>query len=197
MYIIETKLDIFTMLGVNENYNMSKRNDGKIFEDSFIKSVPDYCWHKRLNDNASSWSGGANTRFTSTNECDFLLFDCNTRTLSALELKTTKGSLTYWRKDFEEDGKKNTYQIKKNQILGLQKWNYFLINCGFIFNFREKDNRTFYVSVDDFLKYTSTLSKKSINIEDVLKMNPIEIESKLLKVNYRYNLEKFLNETKL
>lgn len=197
MYTIETKLDIFTMLGVNENYNMSKRNDGKIFEDSFIKSVPSYCWHKRLNDNASSWSGGVNTRFTSTNECDFLLFDCKTRTLSALELKTTKGSLTYWRKDFEEDGKKNTYQIKKNQILGLQKWDSFFINCGFIFNFREKDNRTFFVYIDEFLKYTSTLSKKSINIEDVLKMNPIEIESKLLKVNYRYNLEKFLTETKL
>ena len=70
------------------------RNEGKIFEDAFIKSVPDYCWHKRLNDNASSWANGSNTRFTSTNECDFLLFDCKTKTLNALELKTTKSNLT-------------------------------------------------------------------------------------------------------
>ena len=81
---------------------IAKQNEGKIFEKSFVASIPDYCWHKRLNDNAASWGNGTQTRFTSTNECDFLLFDCNTRTLSALELKTTSGLLTYWREDFEE-----------------------------------------------------------------------------------------------
>ena len=176
---------------------IAKRNDGKIFEQCFIKSLPDYCWHKRLNDNAASWGNGTQTRFTSTNECDFLLFDCNSRTLSALELKTTSGSLTYWREDFENDGKKHSFQIKKNQILGLQKWSRFLMNCGFIINFRNKENRTFFVSIDDFLEYTSTLNKKSINMDDVLKMNPIEIESSLLRTNYRYNIDKFLKEIAL
>lgn len=51
--------------------------------------------------------------------------------------------------------------------------------------------------IDEFLDYTSTLLKKSINIDDVLKMNPIEIESDLVRTNYRYNIEKFLNETHL
>lgn len=170
---------------------------GKVFEDSFIKSVPDYCWHKRLNDNAASWGNSTETRFTSTNECDFLLFDCNTRTLSALELKTTSGSLTYWREDFEGKGKKKNYQIKKNQILGLEKWSKYLMNCGFILNFRNKGNRTFFVTINEFLDYTSTLDKKSINIDDVLKMNPIEIENKLLRTNYRYNIDNFLLETRL
>lgn len=177
--------------------NIVKQNEGKRFENSFIKSVPDYCWHKRLNDNAASWGNGTQTRFTSTNECDFLLFDCNTRTLSALELKTTSSSLTYWREDFENDGKKHSFQIKRNQILGLQKWSKYLINCGFILNFRNKQNRTFFVSIDDFLDYTSTLNKKSINMDDVLNMNPVEIESKLMRTNFKYNIDNFLKRISL
>lgn len=177
--------------------NIAKHNEGKRFENAFIKSVPDYCWHKRLNDNAASWGNGTQTRFTSTNECDFLLFDCNTRTLNALELKTTSGSLTYWREDFEEKGKKKNYQIKKNQILGLEKWSKYLMNCGLIINFRNKDNRTFYIPINEFIKYTSTLNKKSINIDDVLNMNPIEIENTLMRTNYKYDIDKFLKNTRL
>ena len=176
---------------------ISKRNEGKIFEDAFIKSVPDYCWHKRLNDNASSWANGTKTRFTSTNECDFLINDFKRNTFYALELKTTKGSLTFWRKDFEIKDKKQSFQIKKNQILGLQKWSKFCMNCGFIINFRECNNRTFFVDIGEFVDYTSAISKKSINIDDVLNMNPIEIESKLLKVNYKYLLDAFLENAKL
>lgn len=176
---------------------IAKQNEGKRFESQFVKSIPDYCWHKRLNDNAASWGNGTQTRFTSTNECDFLLFDCSSRTLSALELKTTSGSLTYWREDFENDGKKHSFQIKKNQILGLEKWSKYLMNCGFVMNFRNKQNRTFFVSIEEFIKYTSTLNKKSINIDDVLNMKPIEIENRLMRSNYKYNINKFLNDTRL
>ena len=172
------------------------RNQGKIFEDDFVKSVPEYCWHKRLNDNAASWGNGTNTRFASTNECDFLLFNDSSRTLYALELKSTQSSLTFWRKDFEEkDGKKKSYNIKRNQIQGLQKWSSHLMNCGFIFNFRQHSNRTFFVMIDEFLDYTNDLDKKSININDVLQMNPIEIENEIMRTHYKYNLEKFLKET--
>ena len=178
--------------------DITKQNQqGKHFEQCFIRSIPDYCWHKRLNDNAASWSNGTETRFTSTNECDFLLFDCKTRTLTALELKSTSGSLTFWREDFEEKGKKKSFNIKKNQVQGLQKWSSYLMNCGLIINFRNKQNRTFYIPINEFIKYTSTLDKKSINMDDVLKMNPIEIESSLIRTNYKYNVQKFLNETRL
>ena len=173
------------------------KNVGKIFEDSFRESIPEHCWYKRLNDNAASFANGNNTRFTSTNECDYLLFDDNTRTLFACELKSTQGSLTYWRKDFEEKGKRKTFAIKKNQLLGLQRWSSHNIVCGIIFNFRHKLNRTFFVMIDDFIDYTSSLSKKSINYDDVLKMNPIEIESELKRTRYKYNIEKFLQESRL
>ena len=69
--------------------------------------------------------------------------------------------------------------------------------CGFIFNFRRKDNRTFFVMIDDFIDYTSALSKKSINIDDVLQMNPVEIEYEKKRTRYRYNIEKFIKETHL
>ena len=160
--------------------------------------MPDYVLVKRLNDNASAWSGGNNTRFTSNNECDYILFNDLTRTFYGLELKTTKEkSLTYWKEDFEDKNKKQSFQIRKCQIQGLQKWSKHLGVFGFVINFRNINNRTFFIMIDDFLNYTSTLSKKSINIDDVLKMNPIEIENKLIKTNYRYNMEKFLCETQL
>ena len=178
--------------------NISAQKEGKRFEDAFTKSVPDYVLVKRLNDNASAWSGGINTRFSSNNECDYIMYDDHTRTFYGLELKTTKEkSLTFWREDFEDKTKKQTFQIRKCQILGLQKWSKHLGVFGFIINFRSLGNKTYFVMIDEFLDYTSTLSKKSINIDDVLNMKPIEIENNIIRTNYRYNVEKFLKETRL
>lgn len=175
------------------------KNVGKIFEDSFIKSVSklSYCWHKRLNDNASSWAGGDNTRFTSTNECDFLLFNTLTKTLYALELKSTNSTLTFWRKDFEIQGKKQTFNIKKNQILGLMNWNHYPIICGLIINFRNENNDTYFIYIKDFVEYTNNLNKKSININDIEKMKPIKLESKKLRTNYLYKIDDFFVNTSI
>ena len=177
--------------------NISAQKEGKRFENAFVKSIPDYVLVKRLNDNASAWSGGTNTRFSSNNECDYILYDDHTRTFYGLELKTTQSSLTFWREDFEEEGKKKQFQIRKCQILGLKKWSKHMGVFGFVLNFRNHENRTFFIMIDDFIDYTSTLSKKSINIDDVLNMNPIEIESNLIRTNYHYNIDKFLKETRL
>ena len=125
------------------------------------------------------------------------MFDDNTRTLYALELKSTQGSLTYYRGDFEDKTKHQSFMIKKNQILGLQKWSSHCMVCGFLFNFRNKSNRTFFVMIDDFIEYTSALSKKSINIDDVLQMNPIEIHNEKKRTRYRYDIERFINESHL
>lgn len=171
-------------------------NEGKRFEEDFANSIPDYCWYKRLNDNAASWAGGANTRFTSRNECDYLLFDNNTRTLYALEMKSTKGtSFTFWREDYEDKTKQQSFMIKKNQIQGLEKWSKHTMNCGFVFNLRSKNNNTYYVDIKDFINYSSTLDKKSINENDILQMNPIFIDNKIKRVRYGYDIEKFLQDT--
>ena len=173
------------------------KSEGKRFEDAFIKSVPDYVLVKRLNDNASSWSGGTNTRFTSKNECDYILYNDHTRTFYGLEMKSTKyNSLTFWREDFEDKKKKQTFQIRKCQIQGLEKWSKHAGVFGFIINFRENGNKTYFIDIGKFLNYTSTLSKKSISMNDILQMEPIEIKSSLMRTNYHYDVENFLEETR-
>lgn len=178
--------------------NIIAKNEGKRFEDAFVKSIPDYVLVKRLNDNASSWSGGSKTRFASKNECDYILHDDHTSTLYGLELKSTKhNSLTFWREDFEDKNKKQTFQIRKCQLLGLQKWSKHEGVFGLIINFRGNDNKTYFIRIEDFLEYTSPpFDRKSINKEDVLNMHPIEIDSELLRTNYRYDIEKFFKETR-
>ena len=61
------------------------QNEGKKFEADLKSSVPDTCWLYRLRDNASSFANGTNTRFTSSNICDFILFDDMSKTLFLLE----------------------------------------------------------------------------------------------------------------
>lgn len=122
------------------------------------------------------------------------MFDTKMCNFIAVELKSTKEkSLTFWRNDFEIKGKKQSFIIRKCQILGLSKWAmYEHTTCGFVINFREMNNRTFFINIKDFLDYTENLDKKSINFNDVLKMNPIEIENKILKTNCTYDIDKFL-----
>ena len=185
-----------TTLCYLKEVNIIAKNEGKRFEDAFVKSIPDYVLVKRLNDNASSWSGGANTRFASKNECDYILFNDQTMTFYGLEMKSTKhNSLTFWREDFEDKNETQNFQIRKCQIQGLEKWSKHRGVFGFVINFRDDENKTYFIDIVDFLDYTSSLSKKSINKADILQMNPIEIENKLLRTNYRYNVEKFLNES--
>lgn len=179
------------------------KNAGKKFEDNWKSSCDklDYVLLKRLNDNASAWSGGSNTRFASKNECDFILFDSLRKIFYGIELKSTiHKSLTFWREDFEEydeHGKKikKHFMIRECQIKGLDNWSkYSNTVCGFIINFSAINNETFFVRIKDFLKYTNTLEKKSISYSDVLKMNPVKINSEKLRTNYKYDVEKFLEE---
>ena len=81
-------------------------NEGKKFEQDFIKSIDtDHVLVKRLADNPLAFEGGG--RFSTNNECDYLLFESETRTLYGLELKTTLSSLTYWREDYEDETHKS------------------------------------------------------------------------------------------
>lgn len=171
------------------------KNEGKIFEDSFASSVDkSHILVKRLNDNAASWSGGNISRFASKNECDYILYDSDTKLFMALELKSTKRSLTFWRKDFEKKCKKQTFNITKYQIQGLQEWSQYSGVFGFVINFREYDNKTFFIDINDFLEYTNDLNKKSININDILKIKHIVIDNELKKIRYKYDIDKFIKD---
>lgn len=159
------------------------KNEGKKFEEDFKSSVPETCWIYRLRDNAASFSGGNQTRFSSTNICDFILFDDITRKLYLCELKSTKGSSIPYT------------MIKENQIDGLlsaDKHN--LISC-FIFNFREKNNDTFFMYIQDFEKMKKELLKKSFNTSDLIQYNAIKIDYQKKRTRYKYDIEKMINDT--
>lgn len=163
-------------------------NKGKIFETAIKNSVPKDCYYFRLHDPAQSFDQSSTLRFSLPNPYDCLLF-CYP-TLFALELKSTEStSMGFWREDFVDKTKKQTFMIKKNQIKGLDTASQFKgVVAGFLLNWR-KTNHTYFWNINDFLEFTNMLDKKSFNEEDVISHNGMLIEQTLKKVNYKYNLE--------
>ena len=85
--------------------------------------------------------------------------------------------------------------IRECQIKGLDNWSkYSNTVCGFIINFSAINNETYFVKIIDFLIQTNDLGNKSISYCDVLNMNPVKINSEKLRTNYKYDVEKFLEE---
>lgn len=172
------------------------KNEGKIFEQCFERSIDtEHNLVKRLNDSPAGMFSSGSIRFAPNNECDYLIYNDELRIILGLELKTTEHtSFTFWRKDFEIAGKKTGFMIRKCQILGLEKWSKYNGVFGFVFNFRNGENNTYFVNIKDFIAYTSSLEKKSVNEKDILEMNPVIIENKKIKTRYKYNIGKFISD---
>lgn len=152
----------------------------------------------RLPDPPQSFNKTDALRFSWKNPCDMFLFNGKTRVFYALEAKSSKS------KSFSYELEKGTYKtanIHFHQIDGLRnlsKINYTV--CGFIFNFRYEDKdieKTYFQEIYDFDDMVLHLNKKSFNENDLLNFNPILIEQTKLRTNYKYNIDKFLNETRL
>lgn len=104
--------------------------------------------------------------------------------------------MSFWRDDFVNKEKKQTFMIKSNQIKGLLESNKHKgITSGFVLNWR-KTNHTYFWYIDDFIKCTSSLDKKSFNEADVIKNNGILINQQLKKVNYKYDIDGFISRIK-
>ena len=88
--------------------------------------------------------------------------------------------------------------IHKHQIDNLEKYStYKNIVSGFLLDFRLSE-KTYFCMIDEFIEMIEHLDKKSFNEFDLFKWcNPIEIEKKKLKVNWKYNIQQFLKETRL
>lgn len=173
-------------------------NEGKRFELAFKNSVPENVYYFRIPDPAESFSSiREGLRFTIKNPCDIFLFNPDTKNMYALELKSTKEtSMSYWRKDFEDKTKRQTFMIKKHQIEGLQKASKYSVVAGFIFNFRYTDH-TYFQSIDNFINMTKDSTKKSFNEADVYKNNGVRIAQELMRSNYKYDVESFLNQVQI
>lgn len=157
------------------------KNQGKLFEQDFQKSVPSTCWVYRLRDNASSFANGNATRFTSSNICDYLLFDDIYQTLFLIECKSTQGSSV------------PLSMIRDTQIKGLVDASKHNLIAGLLINFRNDTNNTYFISIDNYVKMANSINKKSFNIKDLLANNAIEIYSTKKRTRYTYNVQEMIN----
>lgn len=161
------------------------QNEGKKFEADLKSSIPNTCWLYRLRDNASSFANGTNTRFTSSNICDYILFDDITKTLFLIECKSTKGTSIPFS------------MIRDNQIKGLKESGKHKLVSGFLINFRNEGNDTYFILIEDFLKMIGIIKKKSFNKTDLENFGATKIESTRKRTRYTYNIQKMINELHL
>lgn len=157
-------------------------NQGKSFEEQFKASIPDDIYWLRLRDPAQSFGTNSALRFSLPNPYDFMLFkDGN---LYVIELKSTKEKSVSF--------KGSSPMIKQHQIDELTRASqYDRITAGFIFNFRSLP-ATYFMNIIDFNKYVESTTKSSININDVIQFNGLEIPATLKRVKYNYNLSVLL-----
>ena len=161
------------------------KNQGKLFEEDIKSSVPETCWIYRLRDNASSFSGGSQTRFTSSNICDYIVYDDISKTLFLLELKTTKNTSI------------SLNMIRKNQTEGLLKAREHKLVAGFIFNYRNENNDTFFITISNFINMINTTGKKSFNVKDLINNHAVRIDCLKKRTRYKYDMHKLMGELSL
>lgn len=154
-------------------------NPGKIFENDFKNSIPDDCWLYRLRDNAASFDRSKSTRFASNNACDFILYTDYSPMLFLLELKTVQNKSIPFS------------MVRKNQIDSLREYSKHNLFAGLICNYRNEDNDTFFIDINDFIYMQSTINKKSFNVDDLIRYNALRIESKKKRIHYLYDVKKF------
>lgn len=163
--------------------------DGKLFEEQWKRSIPEDVYYLRLKDSPSSFGKDSSfVRFTLNNPFDCLVF--YNGFLFPLELKSTSSKSISIQTKKEEKGK----MIKINQIEGLSKSNkYENIFSGFLFDFRESE-KTFWMGINDFLKFQEENNKKSINEKDIIKYNAIEVEKEKKKTRYVFSVKKLIED---
>ena len=148
-------------------------------------------FYYRSPDSAQSFGSNSNLRFSAKSPCDCFMF--NGKVLYTLELKSVGTNSISFERIKEDKG-----VIHKHQIDNLLKFStYENIVSGLILDFRLSD-MTYFCMIEEFVNMVNNLDKKSFNEKDLYEWcNPIVIEKKKLKVNYKYNVQKFLNETRL
>lgn len=170
------------------------KNAGKRFEKDIQDSCKKYdIFFYRIKDSTGAFNKACmncpenSNKFTPKNEVDLLIF--KNSILFPLEMKSTKSKSLSFSKSI----------IKPQQIKKLTEWTQFKnVIPGFLINFRSNDNKTFFLHIDDFNYYKENpiMKNKSSIPFAYCEQEGIEIEHKLKKVNYTYNIKKFINDVK-
>jgi recombination protein U len=147
-----------------------------------------------MNDSTQAYNRSDISKFTPRNPYDYFIFDYPN--LFCMELKSTQlNYLTFWREDFEEEmGEDAKFSIRKNQIQGLERASkYEGVFAGLIINFRTVE-RTYYLSIQDFLSYVEALPKRSINEKDVVMAGGLLIPQEKVRTRFRYAVKYLLDQ---
>ena len=108
-----------------------------------------------------------------------------TRTLYLIECKSTKGTSV------------PLSMIRNNQIEGLQEASKHNLVAGILVNFRNENNDTFFILIDEFIDMMNSINKKSFNIKDLEFIGATRVESTKKRTRYTYNIEKLVGELHL
>ena len=108
-----------------------------------------------------------------------------TKTLFLIECKSTKSTsipLT---------------MIRYNQIKGLKEASKHNLVAGILVNFRNENNDTFFIEIDDFVTMMNSINKKSFNIKDLDNIGAIRIKSGKKRTRYKYDIQDMINKLHL
>jgi penicillin-binding protein-related factor A (putative recombinase) len=175
--------------------NWMASKDGKIFEanlEDSIKSCKPKIFYSRIKDTFIPFELRGKVR-TSKNPYDCLMYSDGH--LFTFELKSTESKSVSFSESI----------IKEHQITNLQDANLCEgVISGFIFNFRIDEPKTYFIHIEDFMKYKliaqaefavhsykSKINKSSMPLA-ICEEIGIEIKSTLKKVNYRYHMKEFI-----
>ena len=132
----------------------------------------------------------SNLRFSHRSPCDYMMFDGEI--FYTLELKSFDGACSFERTK-DDNGIIHWYQVDS-----LKKFATYKNVCsGFILDFRKTDH-TYFLNINDWDNLINSINKKSFNESDMcMYCNPLLIDKKRLKINYRYDVDKFLCDVKV
>ena len=162
----------------------------------FKSCSPSYLKTTRIPDPPQSFTQREDTTFSKKNPYDFEAFDSKHRIQYCWELKSTSQKYLTYHTSIEDEKEKKSANIQWHQIEGLIKASeYDNVIAGFMFNFRldNGEQLLYFMNIKDFNKFIKNTNKKSLNIMDISLNGGVKIKGEKLRVNYRWNLDEFLN----
>lgn len=154
-------------------------NAGKKFELNFKNSIPANLFYYRFRDSPASFGNGTQTRFSTSNMCDCMLF--GNRTLYLCELKSHQGKSIPFN------------CIRENQIEQLTAAAKFPFIIPALVIFFPECEKCFAVHINDWNNLVDSSAKKSANISEIA-LAGYEVGVTKLKVNYRYDVAKMMDD---
>ena len=155
-------------------------NPGKVFEQQFVKSLPDDFYKLRLHDSASSFGSNDALRFSMKSPFDFIIW--HKPYMYCVELKSTKANSFSFERSKGEHG-----EIHYHQIQALLEANKYGATAGLVLDFRESG--TYWLDIKSLQHFMNISTKKSINEKDIMNNSGICIAKRKLRVNYKYDLK--------